>query len=158
MNKRNGFTLIELLVVVLIIGILSAIALPQYKNAVEKAKATQALQDGAALQKAINIYISENGFPSTTQRNEPLLEALVLDFNLNDCEELSCHGKNFYYDVSCSATSCSINIFRDVYTDVENTDYQFEWRMDKNGKWSFECQYAQDYGKPICTMAEALYK
>ncbi len=58
--KSRAFTLIELLVVVLIIGILSAIALPQYKIAVERARATEALVLLKSLKEAQDVYELSN--------------------------------------------------------------------------------------------------
>ena len=60
-GKNAGFTLIELLVVVLIIGILSAIALPQYEKAVEKSRLTEALGFFNTLYTAERAYQLANG-------------------------------------------------------------------------------------------------
>lgn len=61
MKTKQAFTLIELLVVVLIIGVLAAVALPQYQKTVEKSRATEAMQLLKSIDQAVDTYHLASG-------------------------------------------------------------------------------------------------
>ena len=69
LKKRNGFTLIEILVVVLIIGILGAIALPQYAISVERTRVTANLTTlKPVFDSALQYYSFNDEFPDSLKK------------------------------------------------------------------------------------------
>ncbi len=67
--KTKGFTLIELMVVVSIIGILAAVALPQYSKYMQRAELVDPLAMAAVIREDVTVYYLENRrFPASNEQ------------------------------------------------------------------------------------------
>ncbi len=101
-NHKSGFTLIELLVVVLIVGILSAVALPQYSTAVEKTRSAEALSLMNAIAGAAERYCFQKDVWPTT------LSELDIEVPHVSGSETDFGGKNFKVEFSVgTGESCT---------------------------------------------------
>ena len=88
-KKCKGFTLLEMLVVVLIIGILAAVALPQYQKATDKARFAEVITASKSLAQSIEMYyMVNNDYPYYWKQ---------LDVEIQGCTETN----TARYDLMC---------------------------------------------------------
>jgi type IV pilus assembly protein PilA len=106
MNKEKGFTLIELLIVVAIIGILAAIAIPQFNKYKERAARSAAVSDAKNLATEIEAYYADYAsYPSSINGTGNVAIVDTNTFSLSDNNQVTGYGSSVVgYSYSISNT------------------------------------------------------
>ena len=152
---RGGFTLIEVLVVVLIIGILAAIALPQYKMAVLKTKLARAKQTVSDMRKAYEMYYLVNGvYP--TKFSELDFASKFDDSNIINMGDYTCKINDTWKEIICSVDN-RIEYYFNFYTSDSNriTVYCSSFSIDTADIYNRVCQ--QDTGRVTPSYCSSSY-
>ena len=100
---KKGFTLIELLAVVLIMGILSAIAMPQYRRSLNRARIAEAENMLAPLYESRERWAIENGYRSFGASGGAGFAATMLDIGVKNANSIAgskITTTNYEYDLS----------------------------------------------------------
>ena len=149
---NRGFTLVELLVVVLIVGILTAIGLPQYQKAVSKALMAEAVSGIATLERAEQACVLANKRVNNTNCT-----------SMDNLDVKLANSNNWAYGVNNSTSGCyfagiSYRVPQVCAYDpsasgsLSNSDVPWlsSAKYSSSGPWQRHCHYANAAQKSIC--------
>ena len=146
--SEKGFTLIELLVVVLIIGVLAAIALPQYLRSVEKSRISEALITNRKIYDSLQRYILAQGYPSGEYI--PARDALDIELSGGTWSEdgFEFTTKNFLYWAAATPNGVTSDAIR-----VKDGAFVYIFRLQKHnvfGQNDICITNETELGRSIC--------
>jgi type II secretion system protein G len=117
MKKKNGFTLIELLIVVAIIGILAAIAVPNFLNAQMRARLARVQADLRSISTGLEMYSMDYGtYPTDAGRGY---------IGYTNPDGLRTGWIPITTPIAYINGSSLIDPFKAKYVEVDGTDRQF---------------------------------
>lgn len=147
---KQGFTLVELLVVILIIGILSAIAIPEYSRSLEKARAAELVVNLNGIMEADRMWADEMGYTVGygTWKEFYYVPDFVCQGGGRDCS-----SKMFTYQLDMTAGTVSNGAIVIAHGRRLSNDVNYTWtiRRNANGTHTVICTPTDDgLGKEIC--------
>ncbi|MBT2774406.1 pilin [Halomonas sp. ISL-60] len=107
-TKQDGFTLIELMIVIAIIGVLSAVAVPQYQSYIQRAEATSAYSTLKSLQTGFDTAVISGVNPSDEFQTEDGDDAFVDYVGFNE-DDLTGGNTLTYSDLNTNAPTITFN-------------------------------------------------
>lgn len=149
MNAQKGFTLIELMIVIAIIGILAAIAIPQYQNYIAKSQVSRAMGELGAIKTAVESCVNE-GKIGVGECNLGMTASNILSaVKVNGGTAISAGGTNTQA-LTDSTTIEGTFGNKAASTLVGTTPKTLTWTRDANGSWSCATTAAAKYAPAGC--------
>ena len=91
---EKGFTLVELMIVIVIVGILSAVALPNFLNQTSKAKSTECVTKGATIMGLVSTE-ALNGTAAAEAAAEKLVEEANANSDICEFADITSSGEEY---------------------------------------------------------------
>lgn len=132
---KKGFSLIELLAAVLIIGILSSVALPQYRKAIERARSAEPIAVWNYVEKMARAELTAGTLPSAEDKS--ICDAWYRAMGLTPLGSGQWKSKYFgYFNENCMRNEISMGACRSDnpggYPDA-NAKYCISFDITKSG-------------------------